>query len=238
VALEVSLPGASDLEFFKLTYRGEVYYPVPLLRTWTLRLRTELGYGDGYGDTTELPFYEHFFAGGFGSVRGFQSNTLGPRSTPANQYVVDQPVTEIDEDGNPLQKGGPEGDLFGYVATTDPATGEIKLLDSQLNDSDPFGGNVLMEGSAELLFPLPFIKDHSKLRSAFFLDGGNVFDVNCRSTQKNCFNVDMNELRYSVGVAVTWITGFGPMSFSLAKPLNSGRYDQEEVFQFTLGRGF
>jgi outer membrane protein insertion porin family len=50
--------------------------------------------------------------------------------------------------------------------------------------------------------------------------------------------VDLNELRYSVGVGVTWITGFGPMTFSLAKPLNSGDFDQEEVFQFTLGRGF
>ncbi len=96
VALEVSVPAASDLEFFKLTYRGEVYYPVPLLRSWTLRLRTDLGYGDGYGDTTELPFYEHYFGGGFGSVRGYQSNTLGPRSTPAQQYVVDAPVTKID----------------------------------------------------------------------------------------------------------------------------------------------
>lgn len=238
VALEVSMPVASDLEFFKLSYRGEIFYPVPLLRTWTLHLRTELGYGDGYGDTTELPFYEHYFGGGFGSVRGYQSNTLGPRSTPAQQYVADAPVTEIDDNGNATEKGGPDGNLFGYVAVTDPVTGQTKLVDSQLNDDDPFGGNVLVEGSAELLFPLPFIKDHSKLRSAFFLDGGNIFDTNCRSSQRNCFDVDLNELRYSVGVGVTWVTGFGPMTFSLAKPLNSGKFDQEEVFQFTLGRGF
>jgi len=237
-ALEVSVPAASDLEFFKFTYRAEVYYPVPLLRSWTLRLRTELGYGDGYGDTTELPFYEHYFGGGFGSVRGYQSNTLGPRSTPADQYIVDAPVTEIDENGNATERGGPNGDQFGYIAVTNPDTNETKLVDSQVNNSDPFGGNVLVEGGAELLFPLPFIKDRSKLRSAFFLDAGNVFDTNCRSTQVNCYDVDLNELRYSVGVGLTWITGFGPMSFSLAKPLNSGRYDQEEVFQFTLGRGF
>ncbi|RLA56073.1 MAG: outer membrane protein assembly factor BamA [Gammaproteobacteria bacterium] len=238
VALEVSMPGVSDLEFYKLSYRAEVYYPVPLLRTWSLRLRTELGYGDGYGDTSELPFYEHYFGGGFGSVRGFQSNTLGPRSSPAEQYVVSAPVTEIDEEGNPLERGGPDGDEFGYVAVTNPLDDETKLADSQLNDSDPFGGNVLIEGGAELLFPLPFIKDQNKLRSAFFLDMGNVFDTNCRSSQKNCYDVDLGELRYSVGVGVTWITGFGPMSFSLAKPLNSGDYDQEEAFQFTLGRGF
>jgi outer membrane protein insertion porin family len=238
VAFEVSMP-ASDLEFIKLTYRGEVFYPVPLLKTWTLRLRTELGYGDGYGDTSELPFYEHFFAGGFGSVRGYESNTLGPRSTPADQYAVELPITKIDDDGNPLEQGGPNGDQFGYVAVTDPDTKETKLVSNQVRDNpDPFGGNMLIEAGAELLFPLPFIKDRSKLRSAFFVDMGNVYDTNCRSSQQNCFDIDLNELRYSVGVGVTWITGFGPMTFSLAKPLNSGDYDEEEVFQFTLGRGF
>lgn len=169
VALEVSMP-ASDLEFYKLTYRGEIYYPVPLLKTWTLRLRTELGYGDGYGDTTELPFYEHYFGGGFGSVRGYESNTLGPRSTPADQYVVSSPVTAIDENGNATERGGPNGDQFGYIAAcadfNDPDCPSTKLASNTVNDNpDPFGGNVLIEGGAELLFPLPFIKDRSKLLS-------------------------------------------------------------------------
>jgi outer membrane protein insertion porin family len=230
VSLEVSMPG-SDLEFYKLNYRGEIYFPVT--RAWTLRLRGELGYGDGYGDTTELPFYEHFFAGGFGSVRGYESNTLGPRSTPAEFYTTRQPVTEIDEDGNPVEVGGPDGRQFGYVAED----GRL-LVETLRDDPDPFGGNVLIEGSAELLFPLPFIKDRSKLRSAFFVDVGNVFNTKCSASQINCFDVDVDELRYSVGVGVTWITGFGPMTFSLAKPLNAGDDDEEEAFQFTLGRGF
>jgi len=232
VALEVAVPG-SDLEFYKLTYRGEIFYPVPLLDNWTLRLRTELGYGDGYGDTTELPFYENFFAGGFGSVRGYESNTLGPRSTPADEYRIDQPVTGIDENGEPTEVGGADGDEFGYIAVDD------KLVVQDVRDRpDPFGGNILMEGGAELIFPLPFVQDSSQLRSAFFFDWGNVFDDNCGDTQRNCFGVDLDELRYSAGVGVTWYTGFGPMTFSLAKPLNSGEFDEEEVFQFTLGRGF
>ncbi len=234
VALEVSVPG-SDLEFYKLTYRGETFFPVPFLPpAWTLHFRGELGYGDGYGDTSELPFYEHFFAGGFGSVRGFESNTLGPRSTPAELYDVNQPVTAIDENGNPTQIGGPNGDQFGYFIDD---SGKLRATTVR-DDPDPFGGNVLIEGSAELLFPLPFIKDRSKIRSAFFIDAGNVFNTNCSSSQINCFDVDADEIRYSFGVGVTWITGFGPMTFSLAKPLNSGDDDDEEAFQFTLGRGF
>ena len=90
----------------------------------------------------------------------------------------------------------------------------------------------------ELIFPLPFVKDQRQIRSAIFFDAGNVFSTSCRSTQRSCYDVDFNEMRYSVGVGVSWITGFGPLTFSLAKPINSGDYDKEEVFQFTMGRGF
>lgn len=232
VVFEVAVPG-SDTEFFKLTYRGEIFFPIH--NEWTLRLRTELGYGDGYGDADMLPFYEHFYAGGFGSVRGFESNTLGPRSTPPDLYSVNQPVTEVDEDGNPVRRGGEDGRQFGYLL--DPETGKL-VVNTLDDDPDPFGGNVVVEGSAELLFPLPFIKDRRKLRSAFFVDAGNVFNTNCARNQVNCFDVDAGELRYSAGIGVTWITGFGPMTFSLAKPLNASEDDEEEVFQFSLGRGF
>ena len=44
-------------EFYKLNYRGEIYFP--LFGDFTLHLRGEVGYGDGYADTTELPFYEY-----------------------------------------------------------------------------------------------------------------------------------------------------------------------------------
>ena len=229
VALELSMP-ASDLEFYKLTYRGEYYYP--LANRWTLRFRTELGYGDGYGDTTELPFYEHFFGGGFGSVRGYESNTLGPHSTPALLYEISRPVTELNEDGTSARVGGADGNQVAYVSRDG-------LVVSRVNDNpDPFGGNVLIEGGIELIFPLPFIKDQRQIRSALFMDAGNVFSTNCRSTQRQCYDIDLNEIRYSVGVGVSWLTGFGPLTFSLAKPLNADDYDEEEVFQFTIGQGF
>ena len=88
IAAEVSVPG-SDLQFYKFIYNGERYFPIT--NNWTLRLRTELGFGGGYGDTPSLPFYEHFYGGGFGSIRGFENSTLGPRSTPP-----------LDSEGNPV----------------------------------------------------------------------------------------------------------------------------------------
>lgn len=234
VAFEVAMPG-SDLEFYKLTYRGEVFYPIT--NNWIMHFRTELGYGDGYGNTTELPFYEHFFSGGFGSVRGFEVNTLGPRSTPPSVYNAERPVTGIDENGLPTELGGPDGRQFGY--RLNPDTGKLDFdTFQQQRRPPPFGGNVMIEGSAELLFPMPFLKDRSRVRSAFFIDVGNVFQTQCGAEQLNCFDVDAAELRYSAGIGVTWLSGFGPLTFAIAKPLNAGPLDREEAFQFTLGQSF
>lgn len=73
---EIAIPG-SDAQYYKLNYRGIVYYPLARWLTWTLG--GEVGYGAGYGDTNELPFFENFYAGGLRSVRGYKLNTLGPR---------------------------------------------------------------------------------------------------------------------------------------------------------------
>ena len=67
----VSVPG-SDLQFYRLSYNADLYYPLPFARKFSGHLRTRIGYGDVYASTPTYPFYEHFFAGGFGSVRGFE----------------------------------------------------------------------------------------------------------------------------------------------------------------------
>ena len=227
LSLEVAVP-TSDLEYYKLNYRGELY--LPIYNEFVLHLRTDLGYGDGYGSTSRLPFYQHFFAGGFGSVRGFEANTLGPRSTPPLLYSSQYLPNAVDENGDVIENGA-----FGYVIN--PDTGKLQVQ-SIYSRPDPFGGNVLIEGTAEILFPMPFIEDRSQLRSAFFLDAGNVFNTQCGNNQINCFGIDFGEIRYSYGIGVTWLSGFGPLTFSIAKPVNASDFDEREVFQFTLGRGF
>jgi outer membrane protein insertion porin family len=191
VSFEMTVPG-SELEYYRLNYTGQVFYP--LFNPFVLRLRANLGYGEAYGSTENFPFYKHFFGGGMGSVRGYESNSLGPRSTPSPQ--------------------------------------------DQFNDPDPIGGNVLVELTAEVLFPLPFIEDQSQLKSVLFFDAGNVFNTNCPDVSVYCLDLDKGELRYSAGIAVTWITGFAPISFALAFPLNDKQGDESESFQFELGKTF
>ena len=73
---EFGLPGL-DIQYYKLTYQYQQF--IPLSRTWTLAFNGEVGYGDVYGSTSQFPFFKNFYAGGIGSVRGFNSGTLGPK---------------------------------------------------------------------------------------------------------------------------------------------------------------
>jgi outer membrane protein insertion porin family len=50
-------------------------------RKFVLSGKVDLGYGDSYGSTSKLPFFQNYFAGGERSVRGFKNNTLGPRDS-------------------------------------------------------------------------------------------------------------------------------------------------------------
>lgn len=106
VGLETTLPG-STVEYYKLNYQISNYWPI--IPAIVLNTRFELGYGDSYGKdssgvitnadgttrpvtATGLPFYENFYAGGTNSVRGFEDNTLGPRSEAINGFNRGQPL--------------------------------------------------------------------------------------------------------------------------------------------------
>ena len=222
VMLQVTVPG-SDLTYYKTNLRQKFYRPLGFSNL-VFGFDGELGYIGAYGDTEKTPFFENFYSGGPRSIRGFESNTLGPRVTPSPCYDFD-PVTEecpliVDSD---------------FDGTPDSIAQNPYLYQQR---RDPIGGNLLIEGSLQLIFKLPMIEDQRSMRSAFFLDFGNVFSTDCQDYQINCFEPSVDELRYSIGVGVTWITGFGPMSFSFSQPFNDGIYDRTEEFQFTIGTVF
>ena len=73
IGLEVD---TGDLEFYKIRYRHQTAFA--LSEMFTLSLKGKAGYGDGYGDDDELPIFEKYYAGGVRSVRGYESNSLGP----------------------------------------------------------------------------------------------------------------------------------------------------------------
>ncbi|MFO1433469.1 MAG: outer membrane protein assembly factor BamA [Candidatus Competibacteraceae bacterium] len=76
LAGEIDVP-LSDLHFYKLTFTHHTY--VPIINTITFNIGGDIGYGNGYGNTDNLPFFENFYAGGISSVRAYKANTLGPR---------------------------------------------------------------------------------------------------------------------------------------------------------------
>lgn len=192
VSLETATPG-SDAEYYKLRYRGQKLFE--LSPDWSLKFSSTLGYADTIGNDP-YPFYENFYAGGLGSVRGFSGNTLGPKTTARNS-----------------------------------------------GDDDTLGGNMLIEGSVELIYPFPFVDDHRTLQTSVFLDTGNTFLTECYDVpagyDSNCESgVHLDELRYSVGLGLSWLTPVGPLTFSVAKPLNDKSGDDTQVFQFSLGQTF
>lgn len=72
---EIGLPGG-DHKYYKVNYQEQWFYPVA--RDVTFMLNGEVGIGNGYGNSP-LPFFKYFYAGGIGSVRGYEPNSLGPR---------------------------------------------------------------------------------------------------------------------------------------------------------------
>jgi outer membrane protein insertion porin family len=75
---------AGDLDFYKLRYQHRTAFP--LVYNTTYNFRSRIGYGDSYAETTELPFFERFYAGGVRSVRAYERNSLGPLDSNGNPF--------------------------------------------------------------------------------------------------------------------------------------------------------
>ena len=207
---EIALPG-SDVEYQKLTYDAQAYFP--LGKDFVLRGYGKLGYGN------DLPFYKNFYAGGFGSVRGYDNSTLGPKYpgvTYSESRSKDNDYEEVG--GNALIQFGTElalplpfkGDWTRQVRPVIFAEG-AQVFDTQC---DVPSGQLYMTGSKT--------------------DAG----VDAKQYCKDNFGFELDNMRYSVGVGFTWITMIGPLSLSYAYPLNDKDGDETKNIQFEIGRTF
>lgn len=103
-----------------------------------------------------------------------------------------------------------------------------KIYDSSSETYVTYGGKKMLSFGAETFFPIPFVKKAEGYRISAFLEGGAAFED----------GLEANELRYSAGLGALWISPFGPLSISFGIPLNEGKNELTEKFQFGMGSSF
>lgn len=233
VNLKVTTPN-SDLQFFKLNYRFRHYLPLDREHRFVFLTRLNAGYGNGYGRTdgsdNVLPFWENFYGGGQDSLRGFETNRVGPRGITRRPTYVQGPP---DADGNPTNIAlGPEYDTY--------------FVDQYRG----MGGNAIVSGGVELIVPTPFVDDGatSTVRTSVFVDVGTVWDTefdydayrNLRNEgSRRLYDYsDPGNYQASYGVSVQWLSPMGALTFSLGFPIRSIDRSIEERFNFNLGTTF
>ncbi len=169
--------GLGDASYQKLVYRGNIYQPI--YKDWVARGYTKLGYGNN------LPFYENFYAGGYGSVRGYEASTLGPKSQSYND-AIDDDVRFKDEEvgGNALVSFGTELIL-----------------------PMPFKGDWADQVRPVLFAEGGQVFDTTDKENRTFIDPDTTNPD--RDTGVPLLTQD-NKMRFSAGLGVTWYTPIGP----------------------------
>ncbi|MCL1093410.1 outer membrane protein assembly factor BamA [Shewanella kaireitica] len=228
---KMTVPG-SDLQYFKADFDTNFYFPINRSHSFVMLARGRLGYGNGYGQFNDndqiLPFWENYYSGGSSSLRGFKSNSVGPRSFYL--YRGSEPCS-------------PDPSGSGCTLPGDP--NQI-----QVSSGRSIGGNAIATASLELIVPTPFLDEAytNSVRTSFFVDAGNVWDTefdyeSYRYLPIEEFNKledysDPSRIRASWGMSVQWLSPMGPMVFSLAWPIKEYEDDETEIFSFNIGKTF
>ena len=97
---------------------------------------------------------------------------------------------------------------------------------------DYIGGNYAAALNFEASLP-NLLPESSKTDIGLFLDFGNVWGVDFDDTID-----DSNKIRSSTGVAASWMSPLGPMTFILSTNLTKASTDQTEASNFNLGTTF
>ncbi len=210
---KMTVPG-SDVQYFKLQYDVRQYVPLTKKHEFTLLFRGRLGYGNGYGQTDGndnlFPFYENYYAGGFTSLRGFGSNSVGPKAVYRDT----------------------SGSNNGADTATDDSVGgnAVALASVELIVPTPFASEeVQNQIRTSIFFDMASVWD----TEFDYRDSGAEYGDRYYYDYS-----DPTNYRSSYGAALQWMSPMGPLVFSLAKTIKKFDGDDEEFFTFTIGRTF
>ena len=230
-SVEFSVPG-SKFEYYKVNYNLEHYWG--FAQGFSLLTRFNASYGNGYGDTEELPYFERYYAGGTGSLRGFERNVVGPRQ------ISRFPTCSASVPGTD------PSDNAGVSCPPLPAQFDTIVVGS----NRAVGGNARVLGGWDLIFPTPFAKESRSVRTSLFIDFANLWDTEFDRLKyappvlqqaqfdKIPDNSDDTLWRASYGLSLQWLSPMGPIGFHLSRPIRKEDGDRLENFGFTIGQTF
>ena len=107
---------------------------------------------------------------------------------------------------------------------------QSSLGPSDSTNSLYLGGPKKIVLNAELMAPFPGAGNDRTLRLFAFTDVGRAFGENEK--------INLNELRSSIGVGLSWISPMGPLRFSYALPMKRQVADKIQRLQFQIGTSF
>ncbi len=110
-----------------------------------------------------------------------------------------------------------------------------------LQTDDALGGDKMIRGSLNLLFPAPYIKT-AGVRAAVFVDAGLPWGSVNGTFGNQVLNVregfSLSRLRVSAGFGLEWISPVGPLTLIWGFPIRTVAGDLEKSFEFGLGGTF
>ena len=201
--------GLGDSSYQKLVYRGNIYQPI--YKDWVARGYTKLGYGNN------LPFYENFYAGGYGSVRGYEASTLGPKS----QSYADA----IDKDTR-------------YAQDEEVGGNALVSFGTELILPMPFKGDWADQVRPVLFAEGGQVFDTTNREDRDFINPATETPYENKDGSPVKLLTQDSSLRFSAGLGVTWYTPIGPISLSYAVPIGDKEGDETEKVQFQIGNTF